>query len=145
MRLLTTFQLPSRKWCTRLNLNREVRFHLQLPGSGLCEVDYPHLYPSPPKDLPEDHNQASSPSTVLSWPLLNGGTHFRDREILQTAWYLYLAEIGLKRIMNNLLLWRCNITSGRDILDQETKDHILQQNMMEFDKQIQEWSVTPKK
>jgi hypothetical protein len=38
--------------------NRELRFELGLPGSGLNELDYPYLFPSPPVNI-SNYNQLS--------------------------------------------------------------------------------------
>ncbi len=117
----------------------EVRFHLKLPGSGLGEVDYPHLYPSPPQDVPDTYDLTPSPAS--SWSFSSPAQSHVDRQNIQLAWYFYLAEIAMKRILNNLLVWRYDIRSGREILDRESKDLRLQRSVVEFDRQIEDWSV----
>lgn len=118
----------------------EVRFHLKLPGSGLGEIAYPHLYPSPPKDVPDVYDQAS-PSSAGSWSFSGAAQTHIDRQNIQLAWYFYLAEIALKRKMHNLLVWRYNIRSRGEETDQESKDRMLQRNVVEFERQKEEWSV----
>ncbi len=118
----------------------EVRFHLRLPGSGLGEIDYLHLYPSPPKDVTDVCNQAS-PSSASSWSLSSPAQIHTDHQNIQVSWYFYLAEIAIKRILNNLLVWRYNIRSRDQLLDQESRDNRLEQNIIEFERQNQEWSV----
>jgi hypothetical protein len=118
----------------------EVRFHLRLPGSGLGEVSYPHLYPSPPQDFPDIDDQASSFS-ASSWSFSNPAQTNMDRKNLQLAWYFYLAEIAMKRILNNLLVWRYDIKSRGELLDRDSKDLRLQQSVVEFERQIEDWSV----
>jgi hypothetical protein len=118
----------------------EVRFHLRLPGSGLGEVDYPHLYPSPPQDVPDIYDH-TSPSSASSRSFSNPEQTHMDRQNLQLAWYFYLAEIAMKRKLNNLLVWRYDTRSGGELLDQKGKDLRLQRNVVEFERQNEDWSV----
>jgi hypothetical protein len=64
-----------------------------------------------------------------------------DRQNLQLAWYFYLAEIAMKRKLNNLLVWRYDTRSGGELLDQKGKDLRLQRNVVEFERQNEDWSV----
>jgi hypothetical protein len=122
------------------NFGSEVRFHLRLPGSGLGEVDYPHVYPSPPQDVPDIYDQ-TSPSSANSRSFSSPAQTHMDRQNLQLAWYFYLAEIAMKRILNSLLVWRYDIRSGGELLDQESKDIRLQRSVVEFERQTEDWSV----
>jgi hypothetical protein len=62
-----------------------------------------------------------------------------DRQNIQLAWYFYLAEIAMKRKLNNLLVWRYDIRSKGEFLDRESKDFRLQRNVVEFDRQNEDW------
>jgi hypothetical protein len=64
-----------------------------------------------------------------------------DRQNLQLAWYFYLAEIAMKRKLNNLLVWRYDTKSRGELLDQKSKDLRLQRNVVEFERQNEDWSV----
>ena len=68
----------------------ELRTELELPGSTLNEMQYSHEYPSPPNpaQLVAGHGQ--------------GQTQVQ-REQLERGWFFYLAEIALRRIMNDAL------------------------------------------
>uniref|UniRef100_A0A8H7TND1 Transcription factor domain-containing protein n=1 Tax=Bionectria ochroleuca TaxID=29856 RepID=A0A8H7TND1_BIOOC len=70
----------------------ELRTELGLPGSSLNEMKYTHLYPSPP-----------SPRQLSSGRMRPDSAAFRERENLETGWFFYLAEIALRRIMNEAL------------------------------------------
>ncbi len=138
-------QVPTQgdsRYSLRTDFGREVRLHLRLPGSGLGEIDYPHLYPSPPKEFPGGYDQTSSSSAGF-WSSSSPTQSSTDRQYLLLGWYFYLAEIWMKRIFNNLLVWRYNFRSGRESLDQGSKDFGLEQNVVEFKRQVQGWSVDP--
>jgi hypothetical protein len=47
----------------------------------------------------------------------------------------------MKRILNSLLVWRYDIRSGGELLDQESKDLRLQRSVVEFERQNEDWSV----
>ena len=64
-----------------------------------------------------------------------------DRQNLQLAWYFYLAEIAMKRILNNLLIWRYENRPRGESLDRESKDLRLQRNVVEFERQNEDWLV----
>ncbi|KAE9363780.1 hypothetical protein N431DRAFT_356437 [Stipitochalara longipes BDJ] len=113
-------------------------FHLRLPGSGLGEVDYPHLYPSPPQDIPDIYEQTFT-SPPSSWPFSSPAQTHVDRQNLQLAWYFYLAEIAMKRILNNLLIWQYDNRPRGGLLDRDSKDLRLQRNVVEFERQNEDW------
>jgi hypothetical protein len=105
----------------------------------LNEIDYLHLYPAPPRDLSIDDHPVSPASINPPWSSLTKEFHFTGSRTLHTAWYFYLAEIALHRILHSLLVWRYGAIAGGEPLDRHAKDHLLQQNVIEFDRQIQEW------
>ncbi|KAH8694481.1 hypothetical protein BGZ61DRAFT_352352 [Ilyonectria robusta] len=65
---------------------------LGLPGSSLNEMQYYHVYPSPP-----------SPSQLTGGHTRSESAAQRERDRLETGWFFYLAEIALRRIMNEAL------------------------------------------
>ncbi|KAL3466524.1 hypothetical protein BJX64DRAFT_250226 [Aspergillus heterothallicus] len=66
----------------------ELCIELGLSGSSLNEMPYPHVYPSPP---------SLSILTDLS------ATTRQGKEDLERGWFFYLAEIALRRIMNDAI------------------------------------------
>ncbi|KAK9802103.1 putative Zn(2)-C6 fungal-type domain-containing protein [Seiridium cardinale] len=78
-------------------LSDELRTELGLPGSSLNEMRYPNVYPSPPISVP------------LAWD--TSETTERSRTELELAWFFYLAEIALRRIMNDALSIRYSPSS----------------------------------
>ncbi|KPM38222.1 hypothetical protein AK830_g8341 [Neonectria ditissima] len=70
----------------------ELRTELGLPGSSLNEMQYSHVYPSPPSpsQLAGNHTRPESAAQ-------------RERDRLENGWFFYLAEIALRRIMNEAL------------------------------------------
>ncbi|KAH7134562.1 c6 zinc finger domain-containing protein [Dactylonectria estremocensis] len=70
----------------------ELRTELGLPGSSLNEMQYYHVYPSPP-----------SPSQLTGGPTRSESAAQRERDTLEIGWFFYLAEIALRRIMNEAL------------------------------------------
>ncbi|KAK7421230.1 Zcf27p [Neonectria punicea] len=70
----------------------ELRTELGLPGSSLNEMQYSHVYPSPP-----------SPSQLAGNHMRPESTAQRERDRLENGWFFYLAEIALRRIMNEAL------------------------------------------
>lgn len=118
-------------------MSREVRFELGMPGSGLCEMDYPHLFPNPP-DTPEQDG-ASLRESEVSWSSPRTVIHPTDRQNLERAWYFYLAEIALKRMINNVII-RHHHQRQRDS-HRSFAESELEKNVFEFDMQVQKWLV----
>lgn len=73
-----------------VSTSSELRTELGLPGSGLSDMRYPHLYPSPPPPMPKSWESASCG--------LSGDD--RGRSEIEESWFFYLAEIAVRRIMN---------------------------------------------
>jgi len=86
------------------------------------------------------YDQASSSSTS-PWSYSSPAQTNVDLQNLQLAWYFYLAEIAMKRILNNLLVWRYDNRPGVEPLDRESKDLRLQRNVVEFERQNEDWFV----
>lgn len=84
--------LPSEKGFHANAGYRELRTELGLPGSSLNEMQYSHVYPSPPSPGQMVGNHTRSESAAQ-----------RERDRLETGWFFYLAEIALRRIMNEAL------------------------------------------
>lgn len=79
-----------------------MRTELGLPGSSLNEMHYPHVYPSPPSP-----RQPSRPGEPFPFP--GPDAERSSRGWLELGWFFYLAEIALRRIMNEALsarYWR---------------------------------------
>ncbi|KAJ2896809.1 hypothetical protein MKZ38_005219 [Zalerion maritima] len=76
----------------------ELRTELGLPGSGLNEMNYPNLYPTPPS--PGSVEMAGSGSGR------NAAIEIFQRQNLEAGWFFYLAEIALRRTMNDALSCR---------------------------------------
>ncbi|KAF7554303.1 hypothetical protein G7Z17_g2998 [Cylindrodendrum hubeiense] len=70
----------------------ELRTELGLPGSSLNEMQYYHVYPSPP-----------TPSQLTGGHTRSESAAKRERDRLEIGWFFYLAEIALRRIMNEAL------------------------------------------
>ncbi|RDW73246.1 hypothetical protein BP6252_07153 [Coleophoma cylindrospora] len=117
----------------------EVRFELSLPGSGLCEMDYPHLFPDPPSAVPEQDGTSPEDSEA-SWSSPRTLNQNTDRQNLERAWYFYLAEIALKRMINNVLI-RHHYQRQRNT-HRTSAENDLEQNVLEFDMQVQKWYET---
>lgn len=106
---------------------------MRLPGSGLGEIQCPHLYPSPQKDVTDISTfEDSPPFSILS-------QMSTDTQKLRLSWYFYLAEIAMKRILKNLLIWQYNSRSEGEPSDQESRDRRLDRNVVEFERQILKW------
>lgn len=106
---------------------------LSLPASGLSEIRYLHLFPSPPPNAPGDSEMASHDMMQIFWPSPRSQISVPDHQTLETGWFFYLAEIALKRILGNLLLRRYGSKS------QAGSDRVDLSIVTELERQIQEW------
>jgi hypothetical protein len=113
---------------------RELRVELSLPGSGLNEMHYLYILPSPPVDLPPEqvHN---TPDTWVSSP--RSFISAKDRQNLETGWFFYLAEISLKRITSNVLILRHKLKYSKE--SKVDLNQALETSVTEFETQIHEW------
>lgn len=73
-----------------IQLNREIRFELSLPGFNAANLTYPEFLPSPPLESLQNQDQ---------------------------AWYFYLAEIALRRLANQILSEVLPYSSADSICD----------------------------
>ena len=119
---------------------RELRFELGLPGSGLNEMRYPHLFPSPPLNVQNGAEASSYDAPDIHWPSPRPGISNSDRQNLELGWFFYLAEIALKRIVHNVVSWlyKSKRTSNNGDAQREN-DYELEMGVAEFETQIQEW------
>ncbi|KAL1960921.1 hypothetical protein VTO42DRAFT_5905 [Malbranchea cinnamomea] len=121
----------------------ELRIELSLAGSALNEVDYPHVFPSPPTG---SSAPAGRPNGNASHPLSDQTSptscmsRDQDTQTLESGWFFYLSEIALRRIVNRYLLYRYQFadegiwdgTEGRACREME-------KSVAEFDFQIKQW------
>jgi hypothetical protein len=108
---------------------------LGLPGSGITESRYPHIFPSPPNFEDPDPNLRVPLGESRSFQTPSFET---DRAHLVTGWFFYLGEIALKRLMNRILLYRYRENSNSE----EQNDSELRQSVSEFDLQLEQWYVS---
>ena len=106
---------------------------LSLPGTGLNQIPYLHLFPSPPPNAPDESEMPSYDMMQIFWPSPSSQTSAPDHETLETGWFFYLAEIALKRIVANvfLQLYGSKSRPGRDRVEPSV--------VMEVECQLQEW------
>jgi hypothetical protein len=114
-------------------MDRELACELSLPASGLSEIRYLHLFPSPPPNASADSEIPSRDMMQIFWPSPRSQTSVPDHQTLETGWFFYLAEIALKRILGNLLLRRYGSKSRTG------SDRVELSIVAEFERQIQEW------
>ena len=67
-----------------------MRDEINLPPTGLVQVDYPDVFPSPPGDSPEPEEPGRTRAVG----------HLEH--IFQRSWYYYLSEIASRRIANRI-------------------------------------------
>jgi len=89
-------------------LRRELCSQLDTSHSGLNEVDYPHAFPSPPREISTSAAFQSStsfleqPRSAQTLPPHGGATTApslpEDRQEDQLTWFYYLAEIALRKV-----------------------------------------------
>lgn len=119
-----------------LTVNRELRLELGLPGSGINESQYPHIFPSPPS-----FNDVQEIKTPLEEILPSKFSPVEsDRAHLETSWFFYLGEIALRKLMNRILLSRYE--SGRSESGAKSEMDMrldLITSIAEFDLQLQQW------
>ncbi|RSL77498.1 hypothetical protein CEP51_009034 [Fusarium floridanum] len=87
-------QMEESLYWSCLKSELELRTELGLPGSILNDMQYSHLYPSPP-----------GPSQLVTDRMGPESEH------LEKGWFFYLAEIALRRIMNEALSARYRVGS----------------------------------
>jgi hypothetical protein len=119
-------------------LSRELRLEAGLPGSGINECRYPHIFPAPPSL--EQPNLSATGGESISF---QGASFETDRAHLVTGWFFYLGEIALKRLGNRILLYRYgdqSDSSGRG--SEEENDLDLRRSVLEFDLQLDQWYVS---
>jgi hypothetical protein len=117
---------------------RELRFELNLPGAGLNEIQYPHLFPSPPIGI--HHASISEEMEGAYWPSPQSWTNSNDQQYLELGWLFYLAEIALKRIVHNVISWLCKPKSAIISGDgRKGDDYDLAIGAIEFETRIQDW------
>jgi hypothetical protein len=119
--------------------NRELRFELGLPGSGLNELDYPHLFPSPPVNNQNGNPLSYYESLAVQCSYDEFSTSTSDRRNLELGWFFYLAEIALKRIIHNVVSWLYKSENTNSHSDHKSRDNYLEVGVAEFETQIQEW------
>ncbi|KAL3492150.1 hypothetical protein BJX62DRAFT_236587 [Aspergillus germanicus] len=85
--LMSTFRILAAWKAFSQAGTQELCTELGLSGSSLNEMPYPHVYPSPP-----------GPGI-----LTNLSTNRQGKDDLERSWFFYLAEIALRRIMNDAL------------------------------------------
>jgi hypothetical protein len=122
------------------SFTRELRFELGLPGSGLNEMHYLHLFPSPPLNI-QNGMEASSYDAPHIYSLSpRPGISNSDCQNLELGWFFYLAEIALKRMLHNVMTWLYKSKRTNNHGDaQRENDCELERGAAEFDTQIQEW------
>jgi hypothetical protein len=114
---------------------REVRFELNLPGSGLDRFNYQNVYPSPPiNEYPETALTANHEHAASSLVASPSGISDTDRYNLEIGWLYYLAEIASKRIRSNV--WVESYTTQTFHTSWVRQ---LEKRVAEFDWQIHEW------
>lgn len=121
-----------------MGLSRELRLEAGLPGSGINESRYPHIFPAPPSL--EQPNPSAAGGESISFKAASFET---DRAHLVTGWFFYLGEIALKRLVNRILLYRYgdqNDSNGSSLEEQNDLD--LRRSVLEFDLQLDQWYVT---
>ena len=119
--------------------SRELRLEIGLPGSGINESSYPHIFPSPPnfEELESDLSTLVRGARSFHTPSFE-----TDRAHLVTGWFFYLGEIALKRLMNRILLYRYGDNCSRcDERPEQEGDLELRQSISEFDLQLEQWYV----
>jgi hypothetical protein len=119
--------------------NRELRFELGLPGSGLNELDHPHLFPSPPLNIPNVNQPSSNEILDNHWSSPASSISTSDRQNLELGWFFYLAEIALKRIIHNVVSWLYKSRNTNTHENLRNDDNYLEAGVAEFETQIQEW------
>jgi len=92
-----------------------------------------HRIPSPPSNVTAGNETLSPGATSILWPYASPQISVPDQQTLEKGWFFYLAEIALKRMINNVIKRRYESKSrggrGHDMFDM----------VIEFDRQIQEW------
>lgn len=110
----------------------EILSEIDLPSSGVSQLDYVLTFPSPPKS----YMSVESPTSALTKRSREGLYQDRPPHEQEQAWFYYLSEVALRRIGNCILnffykdsfeSWReCDIPSTIKIAD-------------EFFRQLDEW------
>jgi hypothetical protein len=93
---------------------------IPFPESGIADIDYPHLFPSPPDSTSTSEESgvggmpAISPTSSSSVLLGRENSTQRSRE---QSWFYYLSEIALRRIANRVLnsFYRDHVSSWMDM------------------------------
>ncbi|KAK5015348.1 hypothetical protein LTR16_003411 [Cryomyces antarcticus] len=113
----------------------EMRVELSLPQTTIADVEYPHMFPSPPSRPSEESGlRQSDDGDALSfgWHMYQYSNKAQSEE---KSWYYYLTEFALRRISNRILntFYRQDHTSWWDVSR-------LIPIAKEFEAQISVWS-----
>ena len=141
-------RLPLGPFLTRdLSLTRtsEMRVTLSLPLSGLGDLEYPYLFPSPPTpsspvQLPTDVVHAPTPLSNASQGSSASPTILlTSPKAEEISWFYYLGEIAIRRIENRII-------NAFYQEDSSSWSHMNVDDMAaaaaDFERQLQNWYVT---
>ncbi|KAH8891500.1 vegetative cell wall protein gp1 [Thozetella sp. PMI_491] len=119
-------RLEQRVYWSCLKSEFEIRLEIPLPPSGLAHVDFPALFPTPPREF------ASPAAPDESYYFATGDIEPEE----ERSWFYYLAEISYRRIMN-----RAIATMSRDGEAGWIRDvGPMIGHCEDFDEQIEVWS-----
>ncbi|KAK6379238.1 hypothetical protein LTS17_006156 [Exophiala oligosperma] len=100
-----TTRVEQRLYWTFFKSECEIRQEIHVPESGLSNITYPYLFPSPPtpsspvinaQTVSSFTSMQASPNSTVSGPQIIGFSE-------QQSWFYYLTEITLARIDNRIL------------------------------------------
>lgn len=87
----------------------EILSEVTLPESGIADIEYPHMFPSPPELSSDSGSSVLSPAAITPSPGFESPSlniHSNSMTIQQEqekSWFYYLSEIALRRIGNRIL------------------------------------------
>ncbi|KAH7163484.1 hypothetical protein B0J13DRAFT_538669 [Dactylonectria estremocensis] len=109
---LSLRSLEQRLYWSCLKSESEIRNEVPLPPSGLSEINYPHMFPSPPSadmlniPLPNEFAAFSSGTLMAVSPqsTSTASSDSMDHALLhEQSWFYYLTEVSLLRLSNRIV------------------------------------------
>ncbi|KAH7153462.1 hypothetical protein EDB81DRAFT_791439 [Dactylonectria macrodidyma] len=88
--------LEQRVFWSTWRAENEIHLEAGLPTSGLEHLSYPDAFPAPPPDLSSAQLGAASPEST-------GTPRDQQRLVDEKGWYYYLAEISLRRAIDETI------------------------------------------
>ncbi|PMD33104.1 hypothetical protein L207DRAFT_399121, partial [Hyaloscypha variabilis F] len=134
-RVVTQRRLEQSLYWSCFKSECEMRVELHLPQSAIANIDYPHMFPSPPSHPADESGSEQVEGDTLRFE--EGLRDYTNKVLVEEkSWYYYLTEVALRRIGNRILntFYRKDHTSWANIIP-------LIPIAKEFQAQILVWSA----